>query len=277
VAKSITSTLVGFAIGDGLIKSVDDPISDYLPELKGSGYDGVPIKAILQMSSGVSFIEDYDTSVSDSTRMWEGSLVKNETPINEFVRNIKRTREPFKSFHYASVEPVALGWLVSRVTGKTLSDYLAEKMWVPLGMDADANWVTDGPGPNATEAAFCCINATLRDYARIGLLMTQDGVWQGKRLLPDGWVAEATRPDRPQVQPGKLYAGYQMGYQYQWWTFPGEDHAFTAEGVNGQFVYVNPAEDLVIVMTSVWKDWWSDDLEAHTHAIFDAFADKLRE
>ena len=97
VAKSITSTLVGFAIGDGLIKSVDDPISDYLPELKGSGYDGVPIKAILQMSSGVSFIEDYDASMSDSTRMWEGSLVKNKTPINEFVRNIKRTREPFKT------------------------------------------------------------------------------------------------------------------------------------------------------------------------------------
>lgn len=276
VAKSITSTLVGFAVGDGLIKSVDDPISDYLPELKGSGYEGVPIKAVLQMSSGVDFTEDYDSAMSDSTRMWNKSLVYNNTPIIDFVRKVKRSREPFATFNYAGVEPVALGWLVSRVTGKTLSDYLAEKMWGPVGMEADANWVTDGRGADAAEAAFCCFNATLRDYARFGLLMAQDGVWQGKRLLPANWVAEATRPDRPQVQPGKLYAGYQMGYQYQWWTFPGEDHAFTGQGVNGQFVYVNPAENLVIVMTSVWKDWWSDDLEAHTYAIFDSFAAKLR-
>jgi CubicO group peptidase (beta-lactamase class C family) len=276
IAKSITSTLVGFAIKDGLIRSVDDPISDYLPELKGSGYDGVPIKAILQMSSGVNFIEDYGSNSSDINRMWNESLVYNNEPLAEFVRNIKRSREPFAKFHYAGIEPVALGWLVSRVTGKTLSDYLAAKMWGPLGMEADANWVTDGQGAAPAEAAFCCFNATLRDYARFGLLMEQDGVWQGQPLLPEGWVAEATRPDEPQVQPGKLYAGYQMGYQYFWWTFPGEQHAFTGQGINGQFLYVNPVEHLVIVVTSVWRVSWSDDLEAQTYAIFDAFAEKLR-
>lgn len=276
VAKSITSTLVGFAIGDGLIKSVDDPISDYLPELRGSGYEGVPIKAVLQMSSGVDYTEDYDAgSMSDSERMWNEALIYNKTPLTEFVRTIKRSREPFVRFNYAGIEPQALGWLVSRVTGKTLSDYLSEKMWQPLGMEADANWATDGRGTNANETAFCCINATLRDYARFGLLMAQDGVWRGQRLLPDGWVAEATQSDMPQVQPGKLYDGYDMGYQYQWWTFPGEAHAFTAEGINGQFIYVNPAEKLVIVVTNVWKDWWNEDLEDHTHAIFESFAERL--
>jgi CubicO group peptidase (beta-lactamase class C family) len=169
-----------------------------------------------------------------------------------------------------------LGWLVSRVTGKTLSDYLSEKIWKPLGMEANANWATDGRGPDASETGFCCLNATLRDYARFGLLMAQDGVWQGRRLLPEGWVAEATRSDMPQVQPGKLYDGYDMGYQYQWWTFPGEDHAFTAEGINGQFIYVNPAQQVVIVVTNVWKDWWIEELEDHTHAIFDSFVERLR-
>jgi CubicO group peptidase (beta-lactamase class C family) len=277
VAKSITSTLVGFAIGDGLIRSVDDPISDYLPELKGSGYEGVPIKAVLQMSSGVDYTEDYDTgSMSDSERMWNEALIFNKKPLTDFVRNIKRSREPFKRFNYAGIESQALGWLVSRVTGKTLSDYLSEKMWKPLGMEANANWATDGRGPDANETGFCCINATLRDYARFGLLMAQDGVWQGRRLLPEGWVAEATRSDMPQVQPGKLYDGYDMGYQYQWWTFPGEDHAFTAEGINGQFIYVNPAQKVVIVVANVWKDWWSEDLEDHTHAIFESFVERLR-
>ncbi len=276
VAKSFVSTLVGFAIADGLIGSTDDPISDYIPELAGSAYDGVPIKAVLQMSSGVSFIEDYDASVSDSNIVWRESLELNATPLNDFVRKSKRRQEPFARFHYAGIETMALGWLVSRATGKTLADYLSEKVWVPLGMEADANWVTDGEGAEASEAAFCCLNATLRDYARFGQLMAQDGVWQGKRLLPEGWVKEATRPDRPQVQPGKLYAGYDIGYQYQWWTFPGDDHAFTGNGVNGQFLYVNPAEQLVIVVTSAWPDWWSDDLETHTYAVFAAFAEALR-
>ncbi|MGH6960615.1 MAG: serine hydrolase domain-containing protein, partial [Dongiaceae bacterium] len=277
VAKSFVSTLVGFAIGDGLIGSTDDPISDYIPELAGSAYDGVPIKAVLQMSSGVSFIEDYDASVSDSNIVWSESLERNVTPLNEFVRKSKRRQEPFAHFHYAGIETMALGWLVSRVTGKTLADYLSEKVWGPLGMEADANWVTDGPGAAASEAAFCCLNATLRDYARFGLLMAQNGAWQGRQLLPPGWVQEAMQPDRPQVQPGKLHAGYDIGYQYQWWTFPGADHAFTGNGVNGQFLYVNPAERLVIVVTSAWPDWWSDDLENHTYAVFAAFAEALRE
>ena len=220
VAKSITSTLVGFAIGDGLIRSVDDPISDYLPELTGSGYEGVPIKAVLQMSSGVDYTEDYDTgSMSNSERMWNEALIYNKKPLTEFVRTIKRSREPFARFNYAGIEPQALGWLVSRVTGRTLSDYLSEKIWKPLGMEANANWATDGRGRMQMKPP----SAASTRSARLCALWPADGAGrrvQGQRLLPEGWVAEATQSDMPQVQPGKLYDGYEMGYQYQWWTFP---------------------------------------------------------
>jgi CubicO group peptidase (beta-lactamase class C family) len=270
VAKSFTSTLVGFAIGDGSIRSVDDPISDYLLELKGSGYDGVSIKSVLQMSSGVAWNEVYGTPDSDVDRMFNESLVLNKTPITDFVRNAKRrSATSLDHFSYAGVDAVAIGWLVSRVTGKSLSDYMSEKLWVPLGMEADAKWVTDGDGPSATEAATCCLRATLRDYARFGLLMAQNGVWNGRQLLPPTWVKEATQSDKP-------YSGYSLGYQYFWWTFSGEDHAFEAQGTRGQFIYVNPSQNLVIVITNDWAKTWDVGLEAETHALFKAFRDALR-
>lgn len=276
IAKSFVSTLVGLAIGDGLIGSVNDPISDYLQELKGTGYDGVPIKALLQMSSGTNWLEDYSASVSDFVHMWDESVQRNVTPITDFVRIAKPQVEPFSRWRYSAGDSIALGWLVSRVTGRTLSEYLSEKIWAPLGMEADANWVVDGPRATASEVAFCCLSATLRDYARFGLLLAQDGVWNGQRLLPEGWVRQATTPEGPQVQPGKLYPGYDVGYQYQWWTFPGPDHAFTARGVNGQFLYVNPGQNLVIVVTSAWPEYWNEITESHTYTVFTAFADRLR-
>jgi CubicO group peptidase (beta-lactamase class C family) len=276
IAKSVTSTLVGFAIGDALIRSVDDPISDYIPALKGTAYDGVPIKAVLQMSSGVGWVEEYGTLYSDAGRMSNESIILNTTPITEFVLGVKRRNDPFAAFSYKAVDPVAIGWLVSHVTGKNLSDYLSEKLWIPLGMEADANWVTDGDGPTASEAIMCCFNATLREYARFGLLMAQNGVWQGKQLLPATWVKEATQPDRPQVGHGKLYSGYKLGYQYYWWTFPGEDRAFEGQGIRGQFLYVNPSQNLVIVMVNAWPKYWDDSLEIETYAVFDALEAALR-
>jgi CubicO group peptidase (beta-lactamase class C family) len=275
IAKSVVSTLLGLAIGDGLIRSVNDPVSDYLPELKGSGYEGVPIKAVLQMSSGIAWNEDYVASTSDINRLWDASVQRNAAPVTDFVRDLKRRHDPFARFQYAGADTIVLGWLVTRVTGQNLSAYLEAKLWHPLGMEADASWMIDTNTADAREIAFCCLNAVLRDYARLGLLMAQNGIWQGQRLLPEGWVAEATRPDRPQIQPGKLYRGYDLGYQYQWWTFPGDDHAFAGLGVNGQFLYVNPARQLVIVITSAWPRWWSVDLELDTYAVFDAIAARL--
>ncbi len=279
VAKSFVSTLVGFALAEGQIRSVDDPVSDYLPELKGSAYDGVPIKAVLQMSSGVAFTEDYVSSVSDSLRMWDEAIQYNKQPLTNFARDAKRAVPPFTRFNYAGVETVVLGWLVSRVTGTNLADDLSAKLWGPLGMEADADWMTDARGPTANETAFCCLGATLRDYARFGLFMSQMGAWQGRQLLPRSWIEAATSPDSPQVQPGKLYPGYPLGYQYQWWVLPaamGELRGFEGQGIYGQFLYVNPTEDVVIVVTSVWPKPWDEALERETYAVFDAFLKALK-
>ena len=280
MAKSFTSTLVGFAIGDGLIASVDDPIDKYVPELKGSGYEGVPIKAVLQMSSGVDFVEDYGRGDSDSNILWASTIATNNRSVTEFLQKAKHGRPPFEAFNYSGLDTLALGWLVNKVTGKTLSDYLSEKVWMPLGMEADANWNLDGEGADAHEIAFCCINATLKDYGRFGQFLLDNGRWGGSQLLPSGWVAEATNPDRPQVMPGKLHEGWTLGYQYQWWVFPnaGDDAlgGFTAQGINGQFLYVNPKERLVIVATNAWDRFWDDDLESEIYDVFFAFACRLR-
>jgi CubicO group peptidase (beta-lactamase class C family) len=280
MAKSFTSTLVGFALGNGLIASLDDPIDKYVPELKGSGYAGVPIKAVLQMSSGVAFVEDYDRSESDSNMLWASTIATNNRSVTEFLQKAKHGKPPFATFNYSGLDTLALGALVNKVTGKSLTDYLSEKVWVPLGMEAKASWNLDGNGAGAQEIAFCCINATLRDYARFGQFLLNDGVSDGKQLLPKGWVAEATHPDRPQVMPGHLHEGWTLGYQYQWWVFPdagdGAPSGFTAQGINGQFLYVNPKEHLVIVATNAWDRFWDDDLESEIYDVFVAFASRLR-
>jgi CubicO group peptidase (beta-lactamase class C family) len=278
MAKSFTSTLVGFALGDGLIKSVDDPIDQYVPGLKGSGFEGVPIKAVLQMSSGVDFVEDYDRPESDINTLWASTIQYNTKPVTDFLAKARHGKPPFSAFNYSGLDTSALGWLVSTVTKKPLADYLSEKVWQPLGMEADASWNLDGPGAEAHEIAFCCLNATLRDYARFGQFLLDNGSAGGKQLLPAGWVQEATYPDRPQVMPGKLHEGWTLGYQYQWWVFPeGADSlgGFTAQGINGQFLYVNPEERLVIVATNAWRMFWDDDLESEQYDIFAAFKTRL--
>lgn len=261
VAKSVVSTLVGIALGEGLIGSLDDPIDRYVPELAHSAYAGVPIEAVLQMSSGIAFREDYDSDVSDSERMWVEVAQNHSVGAHDYLLTFATDTAPYETFNYKGADTQALGWLVERVTGMTLSAYLSQQLWAPMGMEADALWQVDGTGPDAVEIAYAGLNARLRDWGRFGLLMAQDGVWQGERLLPEGWVAQASVASRPQVQPGKLYRGYVMGYQYQWWTYPGATGAFTAQGINGQFVYVDPSRDLVVVQSAVWPEWWDDNLE----------------
>ncbi len=272
VAKSFTSTLVGLAIADGKVANVDRPVTDYLPELHGSGYDGVSIRNILQMSSGVKFSEDYGGR-DDLSDMWRRTMEQNALSLEDYARSLLREEEPGSRFYYRSIDTQVLGWLVSRATGEHPADYLSRKIWQPLGMEHNASWLTDGTG---TEATFCCIQATLRDYERFGLLFLNHGKSNGNQIVPAKWVDEATTPGSPQVQPGKLIPGSPLGYQFQWWTFPGGDaHAYSAEGVFFQFIYVNPLENVVIVKTNANDGFWDPNKESEIYAAYDAIASAL--
>jgi CubicO group peptidase (beta-lactamase class C family) len=276
VGKSFTSTLVGLAIADGKIAGVDRPVTDYLPELKGSGYDGVKIRDILEMSSGVDFTEEYANGRSGVQQMWQRTMVAETERLDDYAKSLGRKEPAGRRFYYRSVDTQVLGWLVRRATGEPLADYLSRKVWQPLGAESDATWLTDKPGPDAMEAAFCCINATLRDYGRFGLLFMNRGKHNGRQIVPATWVAHATAPEEAQDRFGHLERNYPLGYGYQWWLLPGDDRAFTAQGVFFQFIYVDPAAQLVIVKTSAFEDFWDDALEMETYAAFNAIRDALR-
>ena len=155
VAKSFTSTLVGLALADGRIKSLDEPVTNYLPELRGSGYERVPIKAILQMSSGVKFSEEYDKKDSDAMIMWRKTMDEESETLTDYAKSVGRAEAPGTKFVYRSIDAAVLGMLVKRVTGNSLADTLSQGIWRPLGMEGDATWLTDHPGPDALEAAYC--------------------------------------------------------------------------------------------------------------------------
>jgi CubicO group peptidase (beta-lactamase class C family) len=261
VAKSFVSALVGIAIAEGRIAGVDRPVTDYVPELKGSGYDGVPIKHILQMSSGVHFDEDYASWKSDISIMFAKSFVLG-TPINAYAASLRSERRSGEAFNYISVDTQVLGMLLVHATGKPLATYLEEKIWGPLGMERDTAWVTDRAGDSGMEYAFCCLNATLRDYAKFGRLYLRGGDWEGRRIIPESWVRESVVPDKPYlIHSGAYTSDWTIGYQYQWWVPEGSDGEFMAIGVWGQYIYVNPKHNVIIVKTSVDPDFDDRDME----------------
>ncbi|MDO8434089.1 MAG: serine hydrolase [Candidatus Binatus sp.] len=273
VGKSFTSTLVGLALADGKIKGLDDPITNYVPELKGSGYDNVPIKDILEMSSGVKFTEEYSNGESDVSIMWRKTMIEQSESFADYAKSVDRAEIPGTKWVYRSVDTGVLGMLVKSVTGKLLANMLSERIWQPLGMESDAMWLTDKAG---LEAAYCCINATLRDYARFGLLFLHHGKAGDQQLLPASWVEAATSPHGPQVQWGRLIPGDSAGYGYQWWLMePSTPHTYSAEGVFFQFVYVSPKYDMVIVKTSAYDDFWSVPMQNEQFLAFDAIGAAL--
>jgi len=265
MAKSITATLLGMVREEGLIESFDELVVDYLPELKDTAYKNVTIKQTLQMSSGVVFTEEYDEAEADVwafIRDWVASGRGNEY----LTTRTKQAYLPGEKFNYNTSETQVLGWLITRLTGKSVSQYLEEKIWKPAGMEADAFWLTDAPG--GMETAGFGLNARLRDYARFGILHANDGVMSGKRILPKEWVSEATTPSNKTVMNGALYEGSPLGYQYQWWTF--SDRSFEAQGVFGQFIFVNREEKLVIATTSAWPEAWILNKEFEFYALVEA-------
>lgn len=234
VAKSVTSTLVGAAIKDGYIKSLDEPVTRYIPDLAGGGYDGVTIRQILTMTSGVRWNEDYTDPNSDVARMFAEAVPAGQDPTVAYMRKLPRADPPGSKFVYKTGETNLIGVLVRRATKKKLSDYLSEKVWRRYGMERDAFWMTDQSG---VEVSGCCLSVSLRDYARIGQMSLEGG----KGIVPDGWFADATKPHA--THPGG-------GYGYQWWTIPGGYYA--AQGIFGQVILVDPATKLVMVTSASW-------------------------
>jgi CubicO group peptidase (beta-lactamase class C family) len=274
VGKSFVSTLVAFAVADGKIKSIDDPILGYLPELKGSAYESATIKQVLQMASGTSYTEEYEDKDSDIAT-FAAIVARSRGGLYDFARSYKSVNKPGEKFYYATTNTEVLGALVARVTGRSLSAYLAEKLWRPLGAEAPARWVLDAPGSGGRELAGGGLQVRLRDYGRFGLLFANRGEWHGAQLLPAGWVDAATRPADAYVDYGKLMPGYPLGYGYQWWCLPGANHRFTAQGIHGQFILVDPVQKLVVVKLSSWRHAWEDQKEAETYAFFAAVADAV--
>ena len=231
VAKSVVSMLIGAAIQDGYIKSVHEKVTNYLPNLKGSPYNRSSIANLLQMASGVQWNEDYADPQSDvATASWK------DDDLYKFLQNKTLNANPGERFNYNTAETNLAGILLRSAIGNNLSTYLSEKIWQPFGMESDASWnlTEDGGG----EFGGCCINATLRDYGRIGLFALADGhLADGTNVLPPGWMKKSTAQSR----------GY-SGYGYFWWLM--EKNSFRAAGIFGQGIYISRKENVVIALNS---------------------------
>ncbi|GHC61137.1 serine hydrolase domain-containing protein [Limoniibacter endophyticus] len=242
VAKSITSTLTGIAIKDGLISGLDAQVVDYVPALEGSAYDGVTVRDVLMMSSGVKWNETYTDPGSDRRALLKAQISQEPGSAMKLMASLPRAAEPGTVNTYSTGETQVLGEIVRGAIRKPLSEYLSEKIWRPAGMESDATWWLDSP--DGVEIGGSGISATLRDYGRFGLFFLNEAKVDGISALPDGWVAEAS-------QPTKLKNGETLDYGYMWWTGWTEpsinDKAFAAIGIHGQNIYINPAKNVVIV------------------------------
>jgi CubicO group peptidase (beta-lactamase class C family) len=261
VGKSFVSALVGVAIHEGAIASVEDPVSQYAPMLKGGAYDGVRLKDVLQMSSGARWNEDYSDPDSDISRWLR--ILSDGGSLDEFAAGRVRGFEPGTYNRYNTTATHVLGMVVRGATGRPLTEYFREKLWDPLGAEADAFWVVDSTG---VEVAGGGLSAILRDYARFGELYRNGGVWQGRRLVSEAWVRASVTPDAPHLMPGpRPSSDHSLGYGFQWWV-PNNSGAYCAIGVYNQFVCVDPATRTVIAQTAAFRGY-AADLRAESYRV----------
>ena len=237
IAKSITATLVGAAMKDGAIRSLDDPVPRYISGLRGSAYDEVTVQQLLTMTSGVKWNEDYTDVNSDVARMYALAPDPGFDMTVSYVRKLPREAPPGTKWVYKTAETNLVGVLVAEATRKSLADYLSEKIWRPYGMERDAEWMIDDVGH---EQGGCCLAVTLRDYGRFGQFILDGARINGESIVPDNWLSDATRT--------QVSTGARTGYGYQWWTR--EDRTFEGRGIYGQTLHIDPARRLVIVINS---------------------------
>ena len=252
VAKSVTSTLVGVAIKDGYIKSVDDYVTDYIPDLKGSAYDKVTIRHLLTMTVGIRWNENYTDPNADIARFDTYPIEPGMNATVSYMRSLPAEAEPGKKWVYSTGETHLLGAIVSAATHQTLSHYLSSRIWIPYGMGQKATWTLDRTGQ---ELAGCCLQMTLRDFARFGQFVLEDGRINGESIVQDDWFKTATR-----IQVSLWPGG---GYGYGWWIFDG--NSFEALGIHGQMIHIDPERHLVIAINSAWPEAESNERHMAVH------------
>lgn len=256
VAKSLTSTLMGAAIRDGFIKSLDDKVSDYIPEMKGSAYDDVSIRQLLTMTSGVKWNEDYADPTSDVAQFNNHKPEAGVDSLVSYMRKLPRDVPAGTRWHYSTGETNLVGILINRATKKPLATYLSEKIWVPAGMEQKATWILSKSGQ---EISGCCVQAAPRDFARFGQFILNGATVNGQSIVPEGWLADATKSHTSIDQPGR-------GYGYQWWTY--DSGAFTARGIFGQGIFIDPQRKLVIVSNADWAGGARDPVASASREAF---------
>ena len=272
MAKTVLAMLIGIAEAEGRIATVDAPAQDYVPGLAGREYGRTTLRELLHMSSGIEFTEDYSGS-DDIAKLGRGLRETRPGGQAEVIAQFnKRVAAPDAKFHYASVETEILGLALTKATGRAVAEYLSEKIWRPIGAEADAAWQIDNGGQ---ELAFCCLNATLRDFGRVGRLLAHDGAWEGKQIVPRQWVIDATsvRPQDKHLAPRTATRFF--GYGYQTWLFPDSRRMFAFMGIHGQRIYVDPASKLVMVHTAVRRKPAGDPSDAETVGLWMALIEKL--
>lgn len=240
VAKSFTSTLVGAALKDGLIRSMEDKVSDYIPQMKGSAYDDVSVRQLLTMTSGVRWNEDYRDPQSDVAKFNNHQPEEGVPAIVSYLRRLPRAAPPGTRWNYSTGETNLVGILLGNAVKKPIADYLAEKIWQPAGMEAQATWILSKTGQ---EISGCCLQAASRDFARMGVFLLGGAQVGGQSIVPAGWLAEATSTRVPTGRPG-------VGYGYQWWTH--DDGSFSARGIFGQGIFIDPRRQLVVAVNADW-------------------------
>jgi CubicO group peptidase (beta-lactamase class C family) len=253
ITKSWVSALMGVAVAEGAIESIDDQITQYVPRLAGTAYEGATIKHVLQMSSGAHWDEAYWDADSDIRKAGRGLAEGGSR--GDVALGLQREFEPGTYHRYSSIDTHVLGMVLRRATQRTLVDYLREKLWAPLGAECDAFWVVEADG---REWAAAGLSSTLRDAAKLGQLFAQQGMWEGRQLLSSAWIQASCSADAPHLRPGpRESSASPLGYGYQWW-LPDATGPFCAMGVYNQFVYVDPAREVVIAKFSANRSYASN-------------------
>ena len=268
VAKSFTSTLVGAALRDGHLRSMDDKVSDHIPQMKGSAYDDVSVRQLLTMTSGIRWNEDYADPNSDVALFNKHKPEEGVDATVSYLRRLPREAPAGTRWLYSTGETNLVGILVSQATKKPLSAYLAEKVWGPVGMEQQATWLLSRTGQ---EISGCCVQAASRDFARFGVFILNGARVNGQSIVPEGWLAQATTERTGIGQPGR-------GYGYQWWTYT--DGSFAARGIFGQGIFIDPKRKLVIASNANWGNGARDPVagparEAFYRAVQKSIDDEL--